>query len=424
MESETSIPVLIFGMHRSGTSYLTSLLQELGVYIGEDLLGPAIGNRLGHFEDREFVRFHETLLESHPEDRLHVFEDDTLRQCALQFEPSDEEQAVAQQLVDSHRRAGHWGWKDPRTCLFANFWLKNLPEARCIVIYRHPLEIHLSHLRRGGNVDELLIPGQVLQSFNVYNEMLLALAEKYPAKFLVMEAHAAFADLDKLTAKLKGFLELSEDARFDATRFKDEEFHSALISKSAHDLFKVFFPEQAKLYQKLQKRAAFKGKFAKQKKASQKKMRDYKKNYQRVVKGLSHEERSIFLPLIEDLCAGLPTGTVRGWREAILKSLRQENLDWHQMADDFESLKKQWNEQTAVIGNYEGKLSHIWEELVKVGDSWKKQAEYIKNQEQRVAKLEAELGRIEKCGDGLIARLRNLNRGHKLIAKLLEGELE
>ena len=62
MHGSMAEPIIITGMHRSGTSLVASLLQEAGLSIGERLLGPSAGNRKGHFEDVDFVELHEDIL--------------------------------------------------------------------------------------------------------------------------------------------------------------------------------------------------------------------------------------------------------------------------------------------------------------------------------------------------------------------------
>ena len=44
-----------------------------------------------------------------------------------------------------------WGFKDPRTCLTAAYWLDLEPDLRFIICLRHPLEVALSLKRRNQN---------------------------------------------------------------------------------------------------------------------------------------------------------------------------------------------------------------------------------------------------------------------------------
>ena len=54
--------LLVAGMHRSGTSALTRVLDLHGVSLGSELLAAAADNRAGFWENRRVVDFHERLL--------------------------------------------------------------------------------------------------------------------------------------------------------------------------------------------------------------------------------------------------------------------------------------------------------------------------------------------------------------------------
>ena len=56
--------LVITGMHRSGTSLIAAILREAGVHLGDQLIGADTGNIRGHFEDVDFVQFHQTVLRS------------------------------------------------------------------------------------------------------------------------------------------------------------------------------------------------------------------------------------------------------------------------------------------------------------------------------------------------------------------------
>jgi len=54
--------LLPLGMHRSGTSLLTYLLHTLGAALPDEVVGPAYGNPLGHWEPRNFVAINDDAL--------------------------------------------------------------------------------------------------------------------------------------------------------------------------------------------------------------------------------------------------------------------------------------------------------------------------------------------------------------------------
>src|SRR5262249_21295177 len=128
--------VVIAGMHRSGTSLVTSALQLAGVNVGDRLDGPARGNRRGHFEGNEFQAFHEQVLQRIGKSFLTATKADL-----AEMKPDDVERARA--IIDRRRGQRLWGWKDPRTCLFLDFWHPLLVNPHYVFVYRHPLEVVL-----------------------------------------------------------------------------------------------------------------------------------------------------------------------------------------------------------------------------------------------------------------------------------------
>jgi hypothetical protein len=58
---------------------------------------------------------------------------------------------AATAVLAALREHDHWGFKDPRTCLTAAYWLDLEPELRFVICVRHPLEVALSLKRRNQN---------------------------------------------------------------------------------------------------------------------------------------------------------------------------------------------------------------------------------------------------------------------------------
>ena len=56
------VALLVLGMHRSGTSALTRVLNLLGASLGDDLMPPGDDNPLGFWEHQGIVSVHEALL--------------------------------------------------------------------------------------------------------------------------------------------------------------------------------------------------------------------------------------------------------------------------------------------------------------------------------------------------------------------------
>ena len=140
---------LVLGMHRSGTSALTGLLDRLGFYAGPDesLMGADDHNAMGYWELGEVHAFNEELLAALGGSWTDVLAidprqlGDPLRAGFL---------ARARSLVGHLDSYGPWVIKDPRLCLLLPFWLDLLQRPLCILIHRNPLAVARSLARRNG----------------------------------------------------------------------------------------------------------------------------------------------------------------------------------------------------------------------------------------------------------------------------------
>jgi hypothetical protein len=187
-------------MHRSGTSLVSSVLREAGLDIGVEGSDPGVGQPRGHFEDRDFHRLHEAILAA--AGRTCFTADEAIGDVA----PVSEEQARA--LVAARADRPFWGWKDPRTCLFLDFWQRLLPQARYVFLYRHPVDVALSLWRRDTDPELRQDPWLAFRSWELYNRRLLALRDRHPDRCFVAHAPAFAADLPGFLQRLATKLDL------------------------------------------------------------------------------------------------------------------------------------------------------------------------------------------------------------------------
>lgn len=144
-------PIVITGMHRSGTSLLASLLRSSGLHLGERLLPPSRANQPGYFEDVDFIELHDRALKRmgrsmyDPPDSTGAFDGDVLE--------------GAQSLLEKSTGQSPWGWKDPRSALFLEQWLRLAPDAQFVFVYRHPTQVIHSLRRRGDAELQWQYPG-------------------------------------------------------------------------------------------------------------------------------------------------------------------------------------------------------------------------------------------------------------------------
>jgi len=181
LPNQARAPALVIaGMHRSGTSLVASLCQAGGLAIGTRLLGGYPGNEVGHFEDLDFVTWHESVL------RANGFGTEGFLAAGIPRVP-DGLRRDAERIVNCRRALGApWGWKDPRTTLHLDFWAELLPEARFLFVIRRPWEIVDSLFRRGDEVFRMNPPFAV-QVWLHANRLIRDFVARHPSRSLVCD---------------------------------------------------------------------------------------------------------------------------------------------------------------------------------------------------------------------------------------------
>lgn len=175
-----SAVLLILGMHRSGTTLTASWLQKCGLHIGERLSYSWSSSPSGLYEDKDFVELHKEMLWLHGQS--HLLKAPLNRDGYPQF------RARAAGLLEARRSLPNWGWKDPRTALFLPFWEELLPEATCLIVYRHYTEVVDSLHRRNRQIAPIrpayYVRGEYFEERGRSpGGMLLALERRVAARF-------------------------------------------------------------------------------------------------------------------------------------------------------------------------------------------------------------------------------------------------
>jgi O-antigen biosynthesis protein len=247
MGTEAGFPtaLCIAGMHRSGTSLVTSLLQSGGLDIGQRLVGAGRGNVKGHFEDLDFSELHLEILKS-----LRLPSTGFILQRELPFRPKHVHRARA--LVAERRRRGvPWGWKGPRTTLFLDFWQQLLPEANFLILYRCPWDVIDSLFRRGDKVFRS-DPGFAVRVWTHYNRLLLDFHDRFPQRCLCMSSYRVVQSPALLLDALRGKFGLNLGP---AANLYDDSLLHRLDSSRWASLVQHHFPEAVELYEQLNERA-------------------------------------------------------------------------------------------------------------------------------------------------------------------------
>lgn len=145
--------LVVIGMHRSGTSALAGLLNQLGVEMGSFLMPAQDGvNEKGFWEQEKIVAIHDRLLQYYGlswDDPRHLPHD-----WWLQEYPRQCLEEICAILEEDMKASPLWAIKDPRMCRLLPLWrlvfsrLNIEPLFLCIV--RNPLEVAASLYARDG----------------------------------------------------------------------------------------------------------------------------------------------------------------------------------------------------------------------------------------------------------------------------------
>ncbi|MFS8063933.1 MAG: sulfotransferase, partial [Luteimonas sp.] len=144
--------LLILGMHRSGTSAVTRVLNLHGVELGRQMLAPAEDNPSGFWENQRIVALHERLLAaldrswSDPRSLPRHWKTSKAAHVARgEIDAVIESEFAASPL---------WAVKDPRLTRFLDLWSAALRDhgvqAKAVIVLRHPQEVAESIHRRNG----------------------------------------------------------------------------------------------------------------------------------------------------------------------------------------------------------------------------------------------------------------------------------
>ena len=151
----TTPPIIVIGMHRSGTTLLTRMLEVCGVFWGV--------HKDEYNEAKSFQALNEKLFAmancswDNPEPVEALFADPLL---------ANEAETMVRRSMDAHFFSSHlgwrwkphhhplsnfcnpWGWKDPRNIFTLPVWRRIFPRARIIHILRNGVDVAASLWRR------------------------------------------------------------------------------------------------------------------------------------------------------------------------------------------------------------------------------------------------------------------------------------
>ncbi len=151
--TKVGTPLIVLGMHRSGTSLLAGALYNLGIHLGDEknLMGAQKDvNAKGFWEHEKIVAIHDEIFSVFG---LHW---DKISALPAHWQHDERVKPYREVLVDIIKTefSGHdlWGIKDPRMCRLLPLWHSIFEELnitpKFLFIGRHPFEVAASLVKR------------------------------------------------------------------------------------------------------------------------------------------------------------------------------------------------------------------------------------------------------------------------------------
>jgi hypothetical protein len=180
------MPVVIAGMHRSGTSMVARLLNQSGLDLGpaDHFIQPAADNPEGFWESLPFVQINEEIISAWHGSWHAVPDENSGWQFTEQFAPLRERAASIPGELGLQEP---WGWKDPRNSITLPFWLSVWPDMKVVICLRNPLDVVNSLMER-----DQLPAGRVFRLWLDHQNRLLKTIR--PEQRIITHYDSYFAD--------------------------------------------------------------------------------------------------------------------------------------------------------------------------------------------------------------------------------------
>lgn len=218
----TPPPVLITGMHNSGTSILTEIVHKCGVFMGKSM---------DHFESHFFSMFiNDQIIMGGGSNwaKTPIMSQDEVKSYINTAGEFAKNNWIVEYVQNGYDGVSKWGFKDPRICVLMPLYVEVFPDAKLIFIDRNTEDIALSLSRKRkkgvGNINNL--------------QHWINLTKQYKKR--AKDFSREFRDFHYV--KYEKFCNHTEDVLDNLSKFLDVN-----ITKSAQDATKKVHNERVKL---------------------------------------------------------------------------------------------------------------------------------------------------------------------------------
>jgi len=199
-------PLIITGMHRSGTSFVASLLAAFD------------------FEDAGFLELNRQMLAAcTPAEEGHRDWGWTESERFDTGQLPAYRDAAAALAAARGRAGGPWGWNDPRTSMLLDFWDDVLgSKARFLLVYRQPWDVADSLLRTGDDV-WLTHPSYPARIWTQYNRRILDFHRRHRDRTLLVSINRLHRDPEAFAEIVRTHFGIEGNAETPALSLPDDD---------------------------------------------------------------------------------------------------------------------------------------------------------------------------------------------------------
>lgn len=128
-----------------------------------ELIGPDVGNEDGHYEDSKIVNLQSKIIKSQLKwSKGWIIQSPFFKPISVDGFEKEFKDYLASRSVQS---SSIWGWKDPRTCLLMNHWIRIENDLKVLVVYRPALNILHSLVNRSKKSNNDVLKVNLIQAF-------------------------------------------------------------------------------------------------------------------------------------------------------------------------------------------------------------------------------------------------------------------
>lgn len=192
---------VITGMPHSGSSLFAHFMHQSGIYLGENIR--ANTPEIPTFEDPEFLSLHQ------PESDRLPKAPDFLPPKSLQLKDNwkNEAEEIYLKKCEALKEKPHWGWKQPRTSLFLDFWQQIDPKIHFVFVFRHPTAVVGSLCKIHRKCYSRAYANRLYKSYIEHNQAI--------AKFIQRHFNFTLVSYESLVSRPQDAIDvLSEDLNF------------------------------------------------------------------------------------------------------------------------------------------------------------------------------------------------------------------